>query len=347
MTWRNGHRSKKFDVGVSSRRFPVIFLASIMAALFTLPATAWAYSREGFAQDSRDQPLNVSGPNRADLESFFVTYDSAGSLTVIWKFYEPIPSDEGFLSFSAIVGSRKLLGSPKTCEGVSSSTQGDLSIRGAYGLSFESPKLPRATASVSGYDGRLSSTGSMTPDRREITITFADPVLVNRDYRCADASGGEDNGDSLDGGALYFAGFRPPECSDEEDNDADGRTDIGFDVDFDGDIDNGDPGCRGDPRRDSEIDPTLPAMGKGLAVDVARNVIKRKFKGARSLKITCRLNGRIKAGCLVKWRLREMPYRGRITVTRGFNGAGKVVNYYCLTAYRYNRQGSRTEITRC
>ncbi|HEX8104663.1 MAG TPA: hypothetical protein VF533_18745 [Solirubrobacteraceae bacterium] len=268
-----------------SRRLCTLVLA-LAAVGSALPGAALADLRAGEQGDARDQPDNVSGPRRPDIEQVRVQYDEAGRIDVVFRFYDPLPATD--------TGSRRVVLSIGAKVDASGSCQtydtGDVRI----GADVATGSSSRQTASVSGYDGTINGTRTQSPDGRELLLSFANTSLASRGYRCVsnvstyypDPDGHcapsysncryiSYSYDEDEVANFFFSGFAPPPrpaCSNGVDDDRDGVTDSadtgcadaadpdeanpecsdGLDNDGDGDVDMRDGDCGYSPRSPSE-----------------------------------------------------------------------------------------------
>jgi len=251
---------------------------------------AHADVRAGQAADARDVPESINGPRQPDIETVRVVYDTAGSLTVGVRLFEPWPDTTRIdPNFEMYVGSSW---APYSYN-CTSSTTGDVSLLGNL-----DPDGAPGTAGLLGYDGTLPLERTFSPDRRTTTFRFSTPQMAGRGYVCATRIGlytsdpyghcspspancerisyrytGDQTSD------FNFDGFAPvrPACDDGLDNEGDGQIDVADrncsssqgtsegppptacgnrrDDDGDGKTDRADPGCRGRATGTAETDP--------------------------------------------------------------------------------------------
>lgn len=283
--------------------FPRLVAVTVLLLMLST-GTALAETRAGAGNDPRDVPESLNGPRRVDIEHVRVVYDSAGSLTVTMRLYEPYgDTSRSDTSFDVSIGS-SVSSYGYSC---SAGNSGDVYVSAAL-----NPAGGKATARVSGYDGTLTADASSSPDGRETTYTFSHGAIAGRGYICAtnisvyrpDPDGHCVNncerisyrytGDTAD--EFFFEGFAPRRraCSDGIDNDGDGRTDWmqdqecrsdsmadtegpsptacanGRDDDGDGRVDGRDPGCARGASDTSEQDPAPVASRFALSVKARR-----------------------------------------------------------------------------
>ncbi len=241
-----------------------ITLACIFVLSLAVPAEADADVREGFVGDPRDQPGSVSGPARPDVEQVRVRYDQGGSVWVTFRFFESLyDTSSSSRRLQASVGSTTPNGKyDPPGGGCVTYNSGDVTV-----FADVYPEASYQAATVSGFDGSITGSRSVSPDGRELALVFSHAALAGRDYRCVDSlstfipdfdghcSPSINNcerisyrytEDLVD--RFFFAGFTPPPrpaCSNGIDDDADGEIDSPLDPGCvsDADNDEANPAC--------------------------------------------------------------------------------------------------------
>ncbi|WP_028065503.1 hypothetical protein [Solirubrobacter soli] len=148
-------------------------LAVALAVVVMVPAgSASAEVRSGSVADPVDSPLhqNVDGTSYRDQDIQRVTasYDTAGSLTMTFYFLDPVPAS-----------------TPDTLQASFSAASCDYATGTALLLLPPSSRsYSPASVTLSGYEGSVPTTRTLSADHRAITVQASAPALANRDYGC-------------------------------------------------------------------------------------------------------------------------------------------------------------------
>jgi hypothetical protein len=178
----------------------ILTLAGVALAVAALPASASAAVRTGSVQDPQGDVSALSGP-LLDLKSIAVRYDDVeGTLRVTWSYhndvragYDPIsrPGGGATVSDAPVVGGQVY---DSAMVGWSGSTADD----GSWSVD--------TTLQLTGVNGLVSSTGTISDDGHVATAEFTHSLLVGHDYRQGRIGGaGGDNHDQ-----FWFDGFSDP-----------------------------------------------------------------------------------------------------------------------------------------
>jgi len=303
-----------------------------LAALLVIAPAAFAETRTGAASDPQDQPENLNGPRKPDIEQVRVSFDTAGSINAVIRFYEPIGQSASGYKFEVVVAE---------AEAADSYFAGQCkSYSGARIFGFISSSSTAASMTVTGYDGTASVPQSISADGREIMLATSHGALAGKDYRCSTAEVyvpdeyGHCNYDcsrilyrytydTVD--TFYFGGFHPPACNDRIDNDGDGKADHL----------NGDPGCTSagdtdetDPPpasapkspapSDGDTDAAVETLTKADATSYARSALRQKFKAnyrsGYARRVSCGRRTRLSFGCKVSWVVGDLAYWGTVRI---------------------------------
>jgi hypothetical protein len=306
------------------------------------PAAAEAQTRSGAGSDPRDVPEALSGGRQPDIEQVRVVYDPAGTLSVTVRLYEPFASTNGaYPYFETTIGSAVASYS----RGCSPSNSGDVTLNGSISSS------PWATVRMSGYDGSLSPTRSMSGAGREITFAVSASQLASRNYicegessvyrpdeygHCAPSNYNCDyisyryTGDTT--AEFFFDGYAPPPtaCSDGIDNEGDGHVDLDDSDchnDRGGDSEGSPPPVCSNKRDDDadgkvdRQDPGCKGESEGATEDDPEPVAS-KFRFTR-IRVTraCRMDLTVEAlPDLAPKKL--FPFKKVVVTVRGLSGAG-------------------------
>jgi hypothetical protein len=199
---------------------------------------ASAQQRTGSTSDPRDQPSNLSGPNRPDIAGVGVIYNPNGTLTLRVTLYQSVYDTQSGYSFHLSVGSS--YGADYDYGDCLSDKTGDAALSGSIDPTESTPM----ELTVVGYEGTLTPTRTISADGGRVDFTTSSGALANRDYRCGTESelspyGYPSYGSYGDDTAAQFSlnGYEPPPapaCSDGIDNEGDGLTDWEEDYDCDG-----------------------------------------------------------------------------------------------------------------
>lgn len=325
----------------SLRRAALTLLTFAAAALLgagALAAPASAEIRSGVASDPVDVPTDINGvPSSADIESVRASYDTAGTLTLIATFFQPV-------------------GRYNVSWGVAGSNCSVSTEAGGGAFASADPSSGTGTLSVTGFSGFVPATVSVSADRRAVMLEATHPVLANRAFGCIYSTSSSFTGSRhYDSGcscfttvydmdaapALQLSSSTPiekviapppapatpdvggdtpdpapttkpkPACGDGVDNDGDGT------------IDMGDWGCA--TKADaSEVLTNVPTLSLAVAGEYARDALRAKYKAiwksGTKRKVACSRRTASRVACRVSWVRRTKSYRGTVTVARTRQG---------------------------
>jgi hypothetical protein len=174
----------------------ILTLAGITLAVAAVPASASAAVRTGSGHDPQGDVKAIDGSPLPDLESIAVRYDDAGTLDIMWRFYNDarIGNDLGAgveISDAPIVGGQ-LYDSAMVRLSGSKASDGAWSVQ--------------TTLSLTNTAGSLSGTGVISDDGRVLTAEFRNAILAGHDWRQVRIGGvGYDSYDQ-----FWFDGFSDP-----------------------------------------------------------------------------------------------------------------------------------------
>lgn len=160
-------------------------VAVALAAFGVTASAASAEIRSGSASDPMDMPASIDGVSESsDLEAAWLEYDTAGSITAVYRFYRPLP-DETSLG----VGGQ--IRSGERCDltfAPGSRAYINIALRQRVG-GPSGPQVPMSgSVTLEGVDGEIAGAVTISADRRDVMIEASHPMLANRDYRCAYAN---------------------------------------------------------------------------------------------------------------------------------------------------------------
>jgi hypothetical protein len=165
----------------------------------------------------------IGTPCVPDIVSVGVTYDTAGTVTVVATFANPIPpaGAPGIRDAIARVNLGGGLASggrscaPVGLPGALSGAPGDVRIEaGAYEGGLTASSAARGVLSIVGSSAGLPMTRSLSSDLRALSVTAASPMLANLGLNCTQADLANDDatseviGDSV--AFAWFPGHVPP-----------------------------------------------------------------------------------------------------------------------------------------
>lgn len=321
-----------------------LFALAILALSGAAPA--WADLRAGSIDDPRDTPQDINGNyNHQDIQQVRVSYDTGGALSASVRFFAPVRDySESGSSFQLSLGEYQ---------------DGAYSYCGAYNngdahLTFTPQRQSGGEGSItiSGLEGSIPATRSISADGYEVTVQATHPALANKgyncvsgptngysyenfhctDYGCYDYSYYEIDGTGdfkLYGPGGYTAPAPPPpdpQCSDGIDNDGDGQ------------IDDQDWGCDTVNDNDEHLE-ILPSLTAKDTRRYIRRGLRQKHVplGAHMKFASCSRLSRVRVRCSVSWRARGATWRGPVTIWYSKDGEEVAWNFaYPLTKRRLN-----------
>jgi hypothetical protein len=178
----------------------VIALLTLLAALAG-PSVASATVRGGATEDGVDSqdtsPTLEARPTALEVLRSSVSYDDAAGTVQLSVTYNGAPSPGE--------SARVVLYGPEACASDDLFPVEEGSVRALdTSLTFGDEFDPaNATATLSGFAGKVTAPATVSPDGATITATLAHPAFVHRDWRCASGTGNDD------GFNFYFSGYAP------------------------------------------------------------------------------------------------------------------------------------------
>jgi hypothetical protein len=178
------------------KRIHPAIIAGIALVIAAIPASAGAAVRTGSVQDPQGDVSAFGGVRTRDIKSVSVTYDdSAGSLRLVWEYYDDQHDPGGGAAASGAYN--------------------QIEITGPTGMSTEAVDVfwsmgwspNQAQLNLVGVSGSLMAPATLSPDGRSVSMEFSDPALIGHDWRQALATSGID-GDGF--GGFWFDGYAPP-----------------------------------------------------------------------------------------------------------------------------------------
>lgn len=182
----------------------VLALPMVTCCMLVAASSAAAETRTAHADDGRDRLMAAPGLT-ADVQAVDVTYDSAGRLDATMTFHDPIASLDG-LRVLVDVGQRPNRAAPPVNdpladgdEGCPIETNGDVRLGVDFG---------NGTALITGSDALPSSfPATLSPDGRQLSMSFTSSAIAGRDFQCVDASVGAPAFKTDVVPWFWFAGF--------------------------------------------------------------------------------------------------------------------------------------------
>src|SRR3954447_21226906 len=185
-----------------------LLVTTIVAALFATSADALADVRQAALDDPRDTPQDVNGNyNHPDVQQVRVLYDTAGTVRVTVRLYDPVPQYGSPLS----LGLRSHVGACSP----SSTYDATVSMRLQRAPSNES-------ITIQGLEGSIPLQQSVSDDGYEVTWEATHQALADRAYKCVTSGRVADGTSAADStpefllvgpGAYRAEPFPAPACS--------------------------------------------------------------------------------------------------------------------------------------
>jgi hypothetical protein len=181
----------------------VLALPMVTCCMLVAASSAAAETRTAHADDGRDR-LMASPGLTADIQAVDVRYDSAGRLDATVTFHDPIASLDGVRVLVDVGQKPNRAAAPVNDplvgdEGCPIETNGDVRLGVDFGT---------GTAVVTGSDSLPGSfPATLSPDGRQLAMSFASSEIARRDFRCVDASVGAPSFTTDVVPWFWFAGF--------------------------------------------------------------------------------------------------------------------------------------------
>jgi hypothetical protein len=183
----------------------VLALPMVTCCILVSASIAAAETRTAHADDGRDR-LVASPGSTADIQALDVTYDSAaGRLDAAMTFHDPIASLDGLRVLVDVGQTPNRAARPVNDpladgdDGCPTETDGDVRL----GVDFGD-----GVALVTGSDALPSSFPvALSPDGRQLSMSFTSSAIAGRDFQCVDASVGAPSVTTDVVPWFWFAGF--------------------------------------------------------------------------------------------------------------------------------------------
>lgn len=159
------------------RRTPraTTWLAALVGALLAFAGVAQAAVHTGVLTDPVDMGVSINGgpTSNDDIEQLSAVYDDArGGVSLTVRLYLPLPEyTSSWVSMRLASGDCTYTATGAAGIGISARLDG----------SYQS-------ATIAGYTDAPPLTRMLSPDRRELTLSMAHPVLAGRAYDCFSAN---------------------------------------------------------------------------------------------------------------------------------------------------------------
>jgi len=290
-----------------------VLLAAVSASLCGADAAS-ADTRTASKTDPRDTERHeqLDGTVRYDswdIERVSAGYDdTAGTLTLTVRFYDPMPG--GFIDqheYQVGISHDGCFTTEKGDFNVSLDT-GEIARPGLDPLLAPTPgfeDLKRSMVWLTELEGDVPYTVQVAADLREFTLTASHPALAGRDYQCVSAG---------EVGSSWGAGCNTATCWDG------GTLTI-------------------DRHRSFWLgDPPLPRLTNAATRRYLRTALGRELpRGRHAAVIGCARQTVAKVRCRVAWRSGRMSYKGRGSIWFTRENDGSLMWNYAYTIRRTDR----------
>lgn len=157
--------------------------ATALVSMLVSAGVASAEQRGVAAGDPADAQPTASGtPSNPDVGAVNISYDSGGSLTLVISYFNAFSSLDTSQRYA--YSAQFAIGKPVSTDDASAGCAPELNGQHhVYRPGYSTYFYDRAT--VTGFDGYVNFTRTVSPDEHQVTLTASGPALANRDWRCA------------------------------------------------------------------------------------------------------------------------------------------------------------------